>query len=712
MSRPTPDLAEYGGRLFEQHAGMLASSGVTPDHARARGYLTVDTKKRLEDIGVTKAGQRVPGLLVPLLRAEGSVWGYQYRPDEPRVNSAGRPVKYETPTRQRNGIDVPPGVGAMLDDPTIPLWVTEGSKKADAAALAALCCVALPGVWSWLGTSGKGGKVAVSDWRDVALNGRRVVLAFDGDVARKRPVRSALLALAEYLAGKGAAVEYLHLPDDDANKVGLDDYLLHHGLEELRALVRPDPPPMAADDQAAEMPPATVPPATPVPLPDALATFRRWLHLDDTGPVLAVAAAVVANMAPGDPVWLLIVGPPSGGKTEVLASVMPLPMVVAAATISEAALLSGTSQRERAKNATGGLLRQVGDFGILLAKDFTSVLAQNRDTARAAMAALREVYDGRWDRPVGSDGGKILHWSGKCGFIGGVTPSYDRYGAIVNTLGDRYLLLRLPDVDARSQAVSALAQAEHETAMRTELAAAMTGLIATADLTRVHAPLNNTETEALVVLSSFTARARTVVERDGYTGELLVMPQAEGPARLIKAMRRMYGALGALGVDDATRWDVLIRMALDCGPAIRTPLMRALLLAHQPTRTRDLAQTAGLVTKTANRQLDDLHLLGIAEHSKVSEADNSTDLWTASPWLRDHWPEEVRQRCTTHPLTPLKEGQENTASDDVDRVASPPSLTCLSYIDQLGLAGADGRCPHGFAPEQIPDLHQCDGLAS
>jgi hypothetical protein len=70
-----------------------------------------------------------------------------------------------------NGIDVPPGVGPMLGDPGVPLWITEGVKKADWAALHGLCCVALPGVWSWRGTNGAGGRVGVADWHDIALNG-------------------------------------------------------------------------------------------------------------------------------------------------------------------------------------------------------------------------------------------------------------------------------------------------------------------------------------------------------------------------------------------------------------------------------------------------------------------------------------------------------------------------------------------------------------
>lgn len=97
--------------LFPQHVSMLAASGITPEHARARGYVSVDTKARVRSLKVTPKGCTVPGLLVPQRGADGSVWGYQYRPDEPRLRD-GKPVKYETPTGQRNGIDVPPGVAA------------------------------------------------------------------------------------------------------------------------------------------------------------------------------------------------------------------------------------------------------------------------------------------------------------------------------------------------------------------------------------------------------------------------------------------------------------------------------------------------------------------------------------------------------------------------------------------------------------------------
>jgi hypothetical protein len=200
--------------IAQHHLDMLAASGITPEHAERRGYETIRDPRRLAELGIAKAGQRTQGLLVPQLRADGSAWGYQYRPDSARERN-GKQVKYETPIGQRNGIDVPPGVGPRLGNPAIPLWITEGVKKADCAALQRLCIVALPGVWSWRGKNNSGGRLAVGDWHDIALNDRRVILAFDGDVARKPAVRQALRALADYLISKGAYLEYLHLPDTD-----------------------------------------------------------------------------------------------------------------------------------------------------------------------------------------------------------------------------------------------------------------------------------------------------------------------------------------------------------------------------------------------------------------------------------------------------------------------------------------------------------------
>ena len=441
-------------------------------------------------------------------------------------------------------------------------------------------------------------------------------------------------------------------------------------------------------------------PVQPVPLDDAVAVFKKWLHIDDTAPIIATAATVVANLTEGDPVWLLIVGPPSGGKTEILSSLIDLPYIAPASTITEAALLSGTAKHERAKDATGGLMRQIGTFGILLCKDFTSVLSQNHDVAKKAVAALREIYDGRWDRPVGVDGARVLHWQGKCGFVAGVTPSYDKYSVIVNTLGDRYMLLRMPPINPDKQARSALAQTKHEKQMRAELAAAMTGLIAGADKNLVHKPLNSEETDRLTRLSIFAARARTCVERNYHTGELEIIPQPEGPARLVKAMRQLYGGMLALGVDDDTRWDILTRIATDCAAAIRIPLIRALLASDDEQRTADIAESVGMVTKTATLYLDDLALIGMADRRKESKAANSPHLWRASDWLREYWPVKVKRKTTTTHIGTYKKDSETEPSHDVDTYggtfASSSDPSTNGHAEQADQDAANAAYRNGF----------------
>jgi len=42
-------------------------------------------------------------------------------------------------------------------------------------------------------------------------------------------------------------------------------------------------------------------------------------------------------------------------------------------------------------------LHTMGAFGILLTKDFGSVLSMHRDEQARVLAALREVYDGSWE---------------------------------------------------------------------------------------------------------------------------------------------------------------------------------------------------------------------------------------------------------------------------------------------------------------------------
>ena len=163
---------------------------------------------------------------------------YQLRADEPRIDHRGKPVKYELPRGTQMLLDAHPAIREQLGDPTIPLWITEGIFKADAAISVGLCCIALLGVWNWRGTNGLGGKMRSPIGRQLRLKVAIVYLAFDSDVMTKREVYAALVRLGAFLTSRGAHVHYVYLPSGPGGiKVGLDDYLAAgHAVDDLLAL--------------------------------------------------------------------------------------------------------------------------------------------------------------------------------------------------------------------------------------------------------------------------------------------------------------------------------------------------------------------------------------------------------------------------------------------------------------------------------------------
>lgn len=217
--------------LLDQHAALIRDSGISEAVARERGYRSVTKKSELGILGFKEAQRNVPALLIPVRDTTGEIGLYQCRPDTPRIGDKGKPIKYETPGRAQMCLDVPRRARPFIGDPTTPMFITEGVRKADSAISNGIdCCLAVLGVWNWRGTNDDGGKVALPDWERIALNGRAVYLVFDSDVMTKRGVYHALSRLRDFLAQRGALVRVIYLSAGGVGaKVGLDDYFVAGG---------------------------------------------------------------------------------------------------------------------------------------------------------------------------------------------------------------------------------------------------------------------------------------------------------------------------------------------------------------------------------------------------------------------------------------------------------------------------------------------------
>jgi len=362
------------------------------------------------------------------------------------------------------------------------------------------------------------------------------------------------------------------------------------------------------DEQTGEILPA-------ITLDEAHAVYRRWLgDTFDLTALDAVLAAAAVDKLDGDPVWLLVVSGSGNAKTETVGSLIGAGAYVTSTVTSEGALLSATSRKEQSKDATGGLLRKIGDRGVLVIKDVTSILSMNRDTRASVLAALREVYDGRWERNVGTDGGKSLLWTGRITLIGAVTTAYDSAHAVIASMGDRFALVRVDsNLGRMSAGRQALRNVGHEVEMRADLAEAAGAVLAGVDAGR--AALTEDDMTLLLDAADLVTLARTAVERD-YRGEAVEAHQPEAPTRFAKMLGQLVRGTLAVGGSHDTAVVVAMRVAGDSVPPLRL-LVLGDLLTYPDSTTTDVTKRLQRPRTTVDRTLQELHLLGLVRIDEV-----------------------------------------------------------------------------------------------
>jgi putative DNA primase/helicase len=264
---------------------LTVDSGIPLDLVHERVYRTIATRRVLAEDGYSESQQRVihakegkHALGMPIHWPGREPHLGTIKPDAPRVITKGNKTKkrkYEIRSGMGMVLDSPPRCHPMLGNPSIPLFHTEGIKKVDAGAARGGCWVGLLGVSGWRGTNEHGGKTALPELEDIALNGRRSYLVFDSDIMEKQQVHQALGRYMSLLKGRGSDVRVIYLPNEaNGEKMGVDDYFVAYPnatLADLIALsepsLRPLPHELSEQDRVIDvLPGAPAAPELVVPL--------------------------------------------------------------------------------------------------------------------------------------------------------------------------------------------------------------------------------------------------------------------------------------------------------------------------------------------------------------------------------------------------------------------------------------------------------------
>lgn len=359
--------------------------------------------------------------------------------------------------------------------------------------------------------------------------------------------------------------------------------------------------------------------------------FSCWLELPaaDQGPphesVDVALATVVANRMDGDPLWVFLVAPPSGGKTEVIRSLEDVPDVYPLSSLTAQTFASGFER----KGTETSLLPKI-DGKTVTMKDFGTVLTMYREKKAEILAQLREIYDGGFTKEFGN--GKTFRWAGKVGLLAGVTPIIDREYALNQVLGERFLLYRVKSAPARALARRAMAQRQREGDQRRTLRHLMAGFLETVPL--APPPLSEPMLDAIAALAEFTALARSPVLLDS-RGEIEYIPAPEGPGRLAKQLALLAQSLAAVrGEPDVglASYLTVYQVAQDTLPAQRRVMLEAVLAdGMAPPTTTAVAEATRYPTSTARRYLQELAAICLME--RLTEGQGHADRWQASSLL-------------------------------------------------------------------------------
>ena len=339
------------------------------------------------------------------------------------------------------------------------------------------------------------------------------------------------------------------------------------------------------------------------------AIIKSWLLIDDPGVIRVVAAGVLANRLPGDPLWLFLVAGSGGAKTELISGLQKIKGYFRLSDLTTQTFASGLKGEEKAS-----LLNRLPKdcVPIIAYKDFTTVLSMNQDKRHEILGQLREIFDGRYDKSFGT--GTDVHWVGKLALIAGVTPYIDKHFLVSQTLGERFVMYRIQQPDGFEMAMRAIDNGGAEEKMRSEIQEAFANFIENIGIPS-DLPVEGEIARKIAYLAVFCSMARSAVDRNSYSREVDSILSPESPSRLAKQLVQLYKGLCLVTDDPDGNYRLLVKVTKDSITKKRLDCIESVMKRGTASLT-EVGSDLNLPETTTRRTLEDLGYLGLLTSDK------------------------------------------------------------------------------------------------
>ena len=423
---------------------------------------------------------------------------------------------------------------------------------------------------------------------------------------------------------------------------------------DIRAIADDEPRPQLeertqpADTPTAAHVPLLVTAASERPTPrtdDRLAELKDFLtknyHAPDLQAVEIVLCAVISHYyVQSDPCWLFLEGRSRGGKTSCgINPLCSLPNVWMVGDLSPKTFLSGWKDKGKGKKSNS-LLQQIGQNGILLFKDFTTLMSKRVEHRAEIVAQLRELHDGRLSKSTGM--GEAMDWTGKITVIAAVTQAIEREWSLLRDLGERFLTVRYRS-DLRDDFAIA-EQAQKQRGTEREMAKKALSIVAEAVDTKslptkiIHAKGEFSKRLSYLAQVVAVTRARVVRDNNGKR-EIIDIPDHEAPSGIVKGLTALVSARAALYRRDYITEediDLAAKVAMDSIPRVRAGILEW-TPAEGETCWGEFRKHTHQAPASLKWHLDELLALEILERTSVGSDEITEADWGFTKDFRKMW---------------------------------------------------------------------------
>lgn len=359
-------------------------------------------------------------------------------------------------------------------------------------------------------------------------------------------------------------------------------------------------------------------------LDDVKGEVREYFYMEDDTIIDASIACIIANRLKfGTPVWLVLIGASSGGKSQILKPLANTDKkwLHSVDDITESTFLSSAklgSKDNGKKIEPSFLKREVGKDGMLVMSDLTVLFSKNKESRDAVLSQLRMLYDGELIRQTGNLG-ESISWKGYLGIIAGSTPSIYRHFEEVADMGERFMYWRLKPYDERKATHLALSRKLSGNSLDDKLSTIYGEYIKQVVRENVsvkHEELITKENQdEIVEIALFSERIRTSVFMDFQKKDIERIPVPAFPMRTALQLMNVAKGLAVMRgreLDDKDM-DIIRWMGWSLANEERRACLTALASDFNFFSTQAIADEIGLSTVITKMNLQSLAALEIIE---------------------------------------------------------------------------------------------------